>query len=422
MTRQDPLAAAVDRAWSLLADLVRAHPVHGEDGQQHAALALVEGALARLGMPHTRLVSPRADLRADPRHVDVSGFGGDFSGYWEKGPLHGVVGSETFGDGEGPFLVLNAHVDVEFVTSPDTWERAGSWRAPYEVDGRMVGRGTSDTLGGVVAVVAAVDAAGASLRRLGSGRLDLHFVLDEELGGNGTVAATARGGRVLDLAIVVEPTGGGVSAEAAGFSQLRVRLQGRPVHMVCAHRDDNAVAGLPAALACLDQLNNEVAVRVGRPGCYVLPGVVEAGTDAAVPADQANCLVTLALPAGLSDEGVRARLGELLQQRAAHWSPTVEPYGVLLRPAVPHDGAAGYVDLLCESARRAGVELEARPFPSACDARLYAGLGVPTLVYGPGELSRAHGSDEFVTRAEVAAAATALHALIQRLLIPAARR
>lgn len=413
---EDALAGAIDGAWTLLADLVRAHPVYGQDGQQ-AALSLVESALVRLDMPCTRLTTPRADLRQDSRHVDVAGFGGDFAGYWEKDALHGVIASESFGDGCGPFVVLNAHVDVEFVTSPQTWDRPGSWREPYVVDGCMVGRGTSDTLGGVVAALAAVEVVLPHLRRLGSGRLDLHFVLDEELGGNGTVAATAGSGPVPDLALVLEPTAGGVSTEAAGFEQVRIRLQGRPVHMVCAGREDNAVAGLPAVLACLDELDAEVASRAGRPGCYVLAGLVQAGTDAAVPADQANCFVTFALPASVEASSVRARLRELLDARAARWSPTVEPYGVRLHPAAPIDGAQHYAELLCAAGQGAGVSLEARPFPSACDARVYTSLGIPTLVYGPGALERAHGSDEFVTKAEITAATRAVEALLRSLLI-----
>ncbi|MFE2138611.1 peptidase M20, partial [Streptomyces sp. NPDC059466] len=49
-----------------------------------------------------------------------------------------------------------------------------------------------------------------------------------------------------------------------------------------------------------------------------------------------------------------------------------------------------------------------RGAPYGSDLRLYAGAGIPTLQYGPGDVRLAHGPDEHVSLAETVAVAQAL--------------
>ena len=55
-----------------------------------------------------------------------------------------------------------------------------------------------------------------------------------------------------------------------------------------------------------------------------------------------------------------------------------------------------------------------RGAPWGSDLRTYAGAGVPTLHYGPGDLHLAHGPDERVPVAEVVTAARAFALLAVR--------
>lgn len=399
---------AVDRCWRLLADLVSTHPVAGAPGQRDA-LRLAEAALRAAGARAARVSRSRAALRLHPDHVDVAAFGAPFEDYWRRGPLESVVAEETFGDG-GPTVLINAHLDVDVVSDPAGWARPGSWRTPYEVDGRMYGRGTSDALGGVASVVAALEIALPALRDAGHGRLLVQLVLDEEIGGNGTVSLLDGLGVPPDVAVVVEPSGGVVGTTTRGFEQLTVVLHGRPRHMVASSFEDNAVNGLPVLLDVLGGLDAEL--RGGTGHAVVLPGRVEAGEDASLPAARAVCEVTLALPAGVSSDDVQRRLEARLAERLSPWRPALSRSGIRIPAGGEVRGADAWAERFVASAARVGVRSRPGEFPSACDARLLSLRGIPTLVTGPGDLGRAHGTDEFVERAEVDRHARALAAFL----------
>ena len=90
-----------------------------------------------------------------------------------------VVGTWTLGGGDGPTVLINDHMD--------TVGTAGMTVAPFdpvEAEGRLYGRGTSDTKGNLVmglVAVAAVLQHTAGLR----GRIVFESVVDEECNGAG---------------------------------------------------------------------------------------------------------------------------------------------------------------------------------------------------------------------------------------------
>lgn len=391
------VAAVTGRAWHLLDQLVRTHPVIGSPGQSQA-LDLLERQLVALDLTTARVRTPRSDLRADPRHVDVAAFGGELGDYWERGPLESVVACATFGSG-GPTVLVNAHVDVDVVSDAQGWARAGSWREPYEVSGRMYGRGTCDTLGGVASFVGALELTVPYLRRCGRGTLVLQLVLDEETGGNGTVALAGRLDARPDVVLVVEPTCDVVASDTHGFEQLRIVLHGHPRHMVAAAAEDNAIDALPVVVGLLHELDASLTGEAGAR--TVLLGRVDAGEDASLPAARAVCDVTLALPPWASSGQVRAQLQTLLSERLRRWAPEVVDLGVRVDAARAVTGTRAWVERYTAAAGRVGVALSHATFPSACDARIFTELGIPTMVSGPGDLARAHSTDEYLDRSEL---------------------
>lgn len=396
----DTVCPVPARIVGLLRELIRLHPLYGSSGQREA-LSLVEACLVGAGMQVSRVRTDRDELRRLPDCIDVAAFGGNFADYWDLAPLEGIIARESFGDGAGPRILVNGHLDVEFVTAPESWFEPDGWRNATEVGDRIYGRGASDTLGGVACLIGLMDDLLPVLRQNGNGELILQFVLDEELGGNGTVALNGGGELAIDLALVLEPTDGAVCTATHGFEQLVIEVQGRPVHMTSAAPADNAIAALPHVLRAVGILNGELQRMIRRPGSYAMAGIVEAGTDAAVPASRAFCYVTLALPPAADSRRTRSRLADLLADEVAPWNPVIRPYGIALPPADELPGALDWARRFVQSATHHEARTRIETFASACDARFFTCGGVPTLVVGAGSLKRAHGSDEYVTRREL---------------------
>lgn len=105
------------------------------------------------------------------------------------------------GQGGGHSLTLNGHTDVVPV-EPVPWTHGDPWGGQY-VDGKVYGRGSVDMKGGLAIGMIVIDALLECNIQL-KGDLQMQFVVDEENGGNGTLAAITRGYR-SDGTIFLEP-------------------------------------------------------------------------------------------------------------------------------------------------------------------------------------------------------------------------
>lgn len=125
------------------------------------------------------------------------------------------------GSGGGHSLALNGHTDVVPV-EPVPWQHGDPFGGQY-VDGKIFGRGSVDMKGGLALGMIVIDAlleCGIQLK----GDLQMQFVVDEENGGNGTLAAILRGYR-SDATIFIESTMADtamVSSRGAQFFRITV--------------------------------------------------------------------------------------------------------------------------------------------------------------------------------------------------------
>jgi acetylornithine deacetylase/succinyl-diaminopimelate desuccinylase-like protein len=416
-TRHPALAAIEngrEQLTELLAGLIRQHPIYGSAGQQ-TVLKTAGEHLRATGYDVTRTQIDLDRLRASPSYVDVPAFGGQFASYGE--PARSSLRAHRRYGGGGPHIILNGHVDVEFVTSPQTWSEPQLWRAGAVRDGRVYGRGASDMLGGVACYLHTIRAL-APYADAARGAVTVQLVLDEEIGGNGTLwELLADPGPPADLAIISEPTDRGLCGVTRGFHQFSVVCPGAPVHMTFAGEYDNANRCLVDVLTLLERFDRGIAAQLSASGTrFVMYGTVHGGSDAAVPAESVEIGVTLALPPQLSAAEVQAEFERELSILAGRlpYAPFTRPAG----PAFPGSASARspLADLLAATAQSLGMPLTDDEFPSACDARLFAEFGIPAFIYGPGSLSRAHGSDEYVLVDELVEYCTVLGAWLLRVL------
>ena len=153
-----------------------------------------------------------AELKAHRGYVDVD--------YDYAGRKNMVVLFKGKGGG-GRSLTLNGHMDVVPVDPTGRWVY-GPWSGEY-VDGRIYGRGSVDMKSGIalsMVVMEALHACDISLK----GDLQMQYVVDEENGGNGTLAAVLRGYR-SDGTIFLESTSPHylvVSSRGAHFFRITV--------------------------------------------------------------------------------------------------------------------------------------------------------------------------------------------------------
>jgi acetylornithine deacetylase len=295
------------------------------------------------------------------------------------------------GDGEGTLLA--AHMDVVEVAGQD-W--AGDPWTLTERGGRLVGRGAADMKGflacAMLAMAEAADRGGAPLL--------LAVSTDEEIGCVGVrdllpvVASLESRPRAC---VVGEPTGMRLAAAHKGKLALRATLHGTARHSSEALLADNAVEHAAELVLALRDRGRELASSGRRDERFAIPhstvsvGPIRGGTALNIVPDR--CTVEFEVRTVPGDDA-----GELLPPLGRADVEHLADYP-------PLNGAGdGIAELL-------GVEVrEAIDFGT--EAGLYAELGIPTAVCGPGDIADAHRADESVGRDQLARCLEALRQVI----------
>lgn len=394
-TRNHPLFGTIDSRQDQLVDLLQCwigcFPVYGSIGLTQVQRILGD-RLSVMGFEVFHQEIDHEKLKLSPHYVDVASFGGVYADYNFAGRSN-LIARRRFST-DGPNIILNGHIDVEEVSAPHLWDQPEGWRSGTIEGDRIYGRGASDTLGGVASFVHVLECL-TPYFDVATGSMELQFVIDEEIGGNGTLGALMQLATPADLAIIVEPTNRAVCDSSMSFNQFAVECFGTPVHMSFASEFDNANRVACEVMSCLEELNDRFATSSGMR--HVMYGYVSGGLDAALPAASAEVRVTLILPAEVDAGRVQTEMLEEVLARLAgrcNRPPKLKPFGIDFpgtRPTSPE-----LVDTLLEQSKVLGIELRSSTFPSPCDARLFEAFGIPSVIYGPGCLSRAHGPNEYV--------------------------
>ncbi|WP_327659287.1 MULTISPECIES: succinyl-diaminopimelate desuccinylase [unclassified Streptomyces] len=292
-----------------------------------------------------------------------------------------VVGRTDLGHLER--VVLAGHLD----TVPE----AGN--LPARRDGeRLYGLGACDMKGGV-AVALKLAAAAADARGSLTRDVTFAFYECEEIAGdrNGLAVIAARRPQLLDgdLALLLEPSDGGVEAGCQGFLLADIVVPGRRAHTARAWMGSNAAH---LAGEVLTRLHAHVPERITIDGLEYREGLnavaVRAGVSSNVVPDECVVTVNLRFAPSRSPEEAEAYVRGLFPEYEVCVTE-VEP-GAL--PGLDRSMTAGLVKAL-------GVE--PRPKLGWTDVARFASLGVPGLNCGPGDPQLAHTPGEFVPLAEL---------------------
>lgn len=322
---------------------------------------------------------------------------------------------ELAGAGGGRSVIVNTHTDV--VPAP-----AAMFAATVQ-DGIVRGRGACDAKGQVVTVMLALRA----LRELGirlAGAVEAQFVIEEEAGGNGSLSVLAAGRRA-DAAVVLEPTGLVVRSANRGAAWFRLTVEGRSVHMGRYPEGVNAFDEMLGLIPVLEEYEAKLRkASRGTPGFPDEPspvvvniGRVRAGDwPSTVPGE---CVVEGGI-AFLPNRTVR-RIGEeikaLIEARATPWARKHACFALCGLRNEAFETPAGHpaVRAFRDAAEEVLGPQPAEGWIASCDARLFFHRGgMPTVVFGAGDLRRAHAMDEQIDMREIVSAAEILARFLAR--------
>ncbi len=363
-------ASAVDpqQVLDLAADLIRIPTVNGAG--EAAAVATITALLRREGIPYRveEVLPGRPNLIVE------------------------------LGDGDGPVLWFNGHLDTVPIGNRLAW-----CREPFGGDiheGRLYGRGASDCKGGVAAMIHAAIALQRSAIPL-HGCLRLTAVMGDEEGWVG-IRHLLDAGVACDAFVSTQwSTARQIALGYRGLCWLEITTHGRMAHGSRPSSGVNAVEQmvdlvLPALRAL--ELPGGDATPVAIPGPSVNLATLTGGEAPNIVPDLCRATLDYRLVSGQSSAEVVTAVDAALDAlRAAHPQLRVERQVVLRAEPL-------FTDPDCELVRalsRAVARVSGKPATyfgktGTADANLvHERLQVPVVAYGPGN-DRGHGPDEWV--------------------------
>ncbi len=372
-----------------------------------ARLVGIDTTSHRSNLPLLNVVAEVLDSAGISASIDADDRG--------KGNLTAVVGElDDVADSsfakEG--LVLCGHTDAVPAEEPD-------WNSnPFTLttlDDRWVGRGTADMKGFIA--LACERLAFWNAQDL-TYPLALLLTHDEEVGSFGAkrFGDSEVAGSFPTAVLIGEPTELRVHRQHKGHLRLTLEIEGRAGHSAYPDRGENAVVRAAYALAALEALAVDLrhhsspgSEEFGEVPFTVLhPATVHGGKAVNIIAD--SCTVEIGVRVLPQDDiapiveriqrKLEDTLGDRFQLSRGHFSP----------PMSTPNAAPAY-----QAAAQAVGQTESTGVHFSSDGGFLSQAGFDCVLFGPGSITTAHRANEFLPRADIEVARTALDNIIHRL-------
>lgn len=297
------------------------------------------------------------------------------------------------GDGK-PRLLFAPHTDTVSVGGMTIDPFGGEIR-----DGRLWGRGASDTKGPMAAMLWALRSLGPQIADL---PVEVHFAgfMAEESDQKGSRHFAARH-RGYALALVGEPTGMQAVHRHKGSLWAALVTSGRAAHAATPEAGVNAITRMMPLVAALDgEFRQLLAERGGTDpllGTSTLNiGTIQGGTRGNIVPDRCCLGLDIRFTPLLHRQGdVVDLLHSFVKAR--------DPDAVLESPTVAPPLNTPADQPFLQGLNRFGAPLAGAPW--FCDAAYLAAAGIPAVAIGPGRIDQAHTVDEWISVDELEAGA-----------------
>lgn len=393
------IQAKMPQAQQFLADLISTPSLSGEE---QAAMEVAADYFAQVA--EVERVPTSNALRDDPDYSD---------------PIPDIDYTDRFnlrivqpGSGTGQRLLLNTHVDVV----PPSQGQVDPYDPRVDDQNHMWGRGSCDAKGQVVTAwlaMAALKEAGATL----GGDLIAHIVVEEENGGNGTLAMV-RHGEQADGCVVLEPTEHHILTSIRGAVWFQFTIKGKPGHSGAAGKTQSALLRAVRVMEIVTDYHAKLlAASRGDPlfDKYENPmpltfGKLHAGNWPATAPGEA---VLEGLTGILPNKTAKQVMEEINTAVREQGGPDIAD-NFNAHYTYRHDSSVVATDhplvlAMQQAAEATKLTAPIDAMPASCDAWFYNNqIDIPTLVFGGGTITVAHSNQENMPLDELASAAEAL--------------
>jgi len=315
------------------------------------------------------------------------------------------------GRGQGRSIILNAHSDT---VPAENWPEAFT---PTIQDDTITGRGACDDKGQIAVLYLVLEALQTLDIQL-AGDIWIEMVIEEEIGGNGSLALI-RSGYHADGAIVLEPTNMKIHPANRGVVWFTATVTGKPVHMGYIYEGVSAIDLAFEVIGIfkeyekklIEESRNHPLFVMHRQPVQLNVGMLNAGDwPATVPASAVLRGGVGFLP-NKSMDSVKRELERSIRDYGSEW---LQSHHCLVFDTQHNDAFETSVrHPLVKTFQNACVQ-ENLPddlsgWVVSCDARLFKHAGnMPTIVFGPGNLKDAHSAHERIQVRDIVKSAKVL--------------
>lgn len=297
--------------------------------------------------------------------------------------------------GQGrPTLMLCGHLDTVPPFIP-----------PHIKGTRLFGRGAADDKGGLAAVINAI--ASIEQHKL-KGTLLTTFVIDEELKSQG--AQDILPYIDADFGVVCEPTNLKIVNGHKGRVTFYIETVGRSAHASSPDLGKNAIVAMAKVVSLIDKmllmkhpvLGSEtmtVSTISGGDAPNIVPSRCRISVDYRyVPPHDVYSVL----------EMLRTKLPKAIIEFAEDPKNFSQPF------CLPNHEIITFLE---ESIRYSGQNPQVVTMDASTDASRFNEAGIPTIVFGPGDIAQAHTADEWIDIRDVETASMIFAQLIKKVLM-----
>lgn len=290
-------------------------------------------------------------------------------------------------------IVLEAHLDTVSVAGMviEPWD-------PEIRDGKLFGRGSCDTKGGMAAMMHAVANLAADGIRPAC---DVWFAatIDEEFSYRGVVALCEPPFHA-DVAIVAEPTQLQAVIASKGLVRWKIETRGKAAHSAKPHLGINAIEHMAEIIAAIQKdtvaLSQSEHPLLGPATCNL--GVIRGGTQINFVPDGCEIEIDRRLLPGETVETVLDHYQGIVDS-VARQNPLMQAimhHPMLTDKPLETSADAAAVRTMLAVLQRMGLDATPVGVPFCSDASKFGAIGIPSMILGPGSIDQAHAAVEFI--------------------------
>jgi acetylornithine deacetylase len=315
------------------------------------------------------------------------------------------------GSGNGKRVILNAHVDV--VPPSIGQERPYD---PYIRDGVLYGRGAADDKSQVAVIWTILKI----MKKLGlrpPGDIIIHLVIEEETGGNGTLAFIRRGEKA-DYCVILEPCSNTIVTSCRGAVWFTGIVHGLAGHSGSSHTTVSALKMAIEAMRIIEEYHDELLTKTHADDPLFLKftnpmpvtfGQMSAGDWPAMVPQKAVFKGVFGMLTTPKEEVMR-EIVERVKSRGPEWlKDHFEMTFQYRHDAARTDPGLPLIHKLMDCYTIMGVKPEITAQPASSDLWFYTNLmKIPAIMTGAGEVTDCHTATEKVMLRELSVEAAVI--------------